>query len=268
MPKLKTHLLALCLSFFVLAITGCETAENKWTTLKESVNNIDWPQFRSAENADISAAAKERQAASEAQMQDQAESRTAAASDAYSHGETCPDVSAVKDLDRLHQFSEAGTKAFSNNISSVKIIKIRNSCTFKENNILVDITITFEGTLGPQARIWESERPSFSYPYFIAITNSLGSILAKEVFTFDMSYDPNRARLVKNETIRQIIPLNGGLYKGDIDLLLGFQLTDGQLAYNRGRTAFQPVSVPDLPAGDMTGAKPGADAPVDLTAPR
>lgn len=145
---------------------------------------------------------------------------------------TCPDVRIVSDLNQVHQFAE-GTQMESGNLaSSIRMQDVEAKCTAGTRTVTVDMTLAFAGQIGPKGRAHASDKPSFAYPYFVAITNDAGSIVAKEVFATTLTYDTAADKGTKIEQVRQIIPAISSDMR-NYKVLIGFQLSDRELAYNR-----------------------------------
>ncbi len=144
---------------------------------------------------------------------------------------SCPDVRIVSDLNQVHQFN--GGKADPlESVSSIRLQDIAEDCWIGAKNISVEITLAFEGVLGPKGKARETDKPSFAYPYFVAITNAQGNIVAKEVFAVTLTYDDGKTEDTKIEKVRQVIPIAPTDMK-NYKILVGFQLNDEELAYNR-----------------------------------
>lgn len=146
---------------------------------------------------------------------------------------SCPQVQAVNDLKTLSEYADTNNMTEQNLISTVEIGDIQSACSYDEHSVTVDLQMRFDGRIGPQSRMAAGDRPSFSYPFFVAVTSSNGTILAKEIFSASMDYPPGENSKSYTEKLRQIIPIErkdrGAYYK----VLVGFQLTPDQLAHNR-----------------------------------
>jgi hypothetical protein len=81
-------------------------------------------------------------------------------------------------------------------------------------------------------------------------------VLAKEIFSASMSYDAKQRIAAQEENIREIVPIADTEDVKNYTVMIGFQLTDAELAYNRSL----------LDASLLTGTKlltapvPGAGA--------
>lgn len=160
----------------------------------------------------------------------------------------CPDVRIVSDLNQVHQFNSTKPNP-DDSISSIWLQDITEDCQVGSKNISIDMTLAFEGTLGPKGKAQASDKPSFAYPYFVAITNNQGNIVAKEVFAVTLTYDDDKTANTKVEKLRQVIPVASDDMR-NYKILVGFQLNDAELAYNR-------MLPPESRLGDIAPAAGG-----------
>jgi hypothetical protein len=147
-------------------------------------------------------------------------------------GPNCPNVRIVSDLNQVHQFAEGTATARSNEISSVQMQAVDTKCKVAKNSMVIDMNIAFSGEVGPKGRSKSGDKPSFAYPYFVAITNNQGSIIGKEVFALTLNYTGNSNSETRTEQVRQVIPLRDKDYR-NYKVMIGFQIGDQELAYNR-----------------------------------
>lgn len=93
--------------------------------------------------------------------------------------------------------------------------------------------LIFNGKLGPKGREKVSDKPFFSYPYFVAVTSPGGKIMAKEIFAASMTYGSHESTHSYFEKLREVIPISSKENAKNYKILIGFQVTKDQLAYNR-----------------------------------
>lgn len=231
---------ALCATA-ILTLSGCETMNGTMASVKESWNNINWPSFSTAKSTDETGdSLPAGEMAERIDLMDDGSVHTGA------ENAECPKIEVVRELSMVHQFIEEPSTAPEDRISSIEIKNVRNKCKTNGSNIIVDLDIDFEGHIGPQARSWNTEKPSFAYPYFIAVTTPEGNINAKEVFALTVSYGKGEETIMQTEHLRQLIPADGAVYGNAHALLLGFQLTDRELSYNRALLGLKdPYAVAD-----------------------
>lgn len=203
----KTYLIPLLVAG--LSLSACETLDN----MGQSVSGIF--------SGDQSSA--------EAQ---QAEANTIMKAEASAN---CPSIQIMSDLKSLAQFVDDTAPSAETNISSINIMDVETACNQTDKATEIALTITFDGQTGPKARGKNSGTANFSYPYFIAVTDSNGDILAKEIFAASLSYSKGQDTVKQIETINQLLP-NTSEVSG-YNILVGFQLNEAQLQYNRDQAA-------------------------------
>lgn len=201
------HLLKfLSISVCLLSLTACETVEG----LKEDIASIDFSNLGTA--------------ASVKQQEKQSN---------FLVDGNCPEVNIVDELSMLNEFSAGNTTKSSNLISSVRMNEAQSTCEFGERSVTVDLKLAFDGMLGAKGRSTSKEKPFFSYPFFVAVTSPSGKILAKEIFAASMTYDVGETEQRYFETLRQIIPADSRAQGSRYKIMIGFQLAEKQLTYNR-----------------------------------
>lgn len=145
---------------------------------------------------------------------------------------SCPVVEVVEDLAMLHEFVNEKDPMPSSMISSADMKKVQSSCAYGLKSVTVDLKLEVESKMGPQGKAMSRE-PFFSYPFFVAVTSPSGEILAKEVFAASMTYEIGKDKHYYTEELRQIIPTDSRYEGSKYKVLIGFQLSDDQLQFNR-----------------------------------
>lgn len=156
--------------------------------------------------------------------------------------DSCPRIQIVDDLGSLSDFTDQYRMNLEHLIARMDINKGKSSCDIANSSATVDMTLKFVATLGPKARQSANDKPFLTYPFFVAITGPNGKILAKEVFAVSMGFDKGQNTRTHTEYLRQIIPIKGPDVAYHYQVLVGFQLSPEQLAYNRA--ALSPKNVP------------------------
>lgn len=145
----------------------------------------------------------------------------------------CPQVEIVDDLSSISDFTDPKNQKKSNLISRVNIKSAESACKLASKSAIVDLKLVFEGNLGAKGKQKPSDKPFFSYPFFVAVTAPSGKIMAKEIFAASMTYASNEDKHAYFEKLRQIIPIKSKDLANRYRILIGFQVTPEQLAYNR-----------------------------------
>ena len=76
---------------------------------------------------------------------------------------------------------------------------------------------------------------SIDVPYFVAVADSQGRIIAKQLFTTRLTFIAGIGTIVRPETVQEIIPLADGQNAVAYEILIGIQLTQDELDYNLAR---------------------------------
>lgn len=121
--------------------------------------------------------------------------------------------------------------------------------------IEMEIDISFAFGKGPKA-----DGSEHSYPYFVAVTRRDRSILAKDVHAIKVKFPTGASRVDLKEKVEGIvIPRATETISGtNFEILVGFDLTPEQLAYNRSgqRFTFNVQNDKPKPAASPTAAPP------------
>lgn len=148
----------------------------------------------------------------------------------------CPAISIMPDLKSLVEFRDPQNPLPANLISEFNMVGVQSECTQKGDQLAMEIQVVFTGKLGPKAKANKADKPSFAYPYFIAVTETdTGSVVAKEVFAASVSYGADQKDVKQIETITQNLPIKSKEDLRKYRVMVGFQLDENQLAYNRGK---------------------------------
>lgn len=114
---------------------------------------------------------------------------------------------------------------------------VRGFCRYVGTNpITMEVEIDFSFGRGPMAG---GDRRS--YPYFVAVTRRDRNVLAKEEFAIDVKFDKNETLVRRRETVSGIeIPRATETVSGvNFEVIVGFELTPEQLAFNRAGKRFR-----------------------------
>lgn len=161
---------------------------------------------------------------------------------------TCPPVSVRPDLASLIEFYDPTNPSDKSKVSEIRITGVNGTCRVEKDSIVMQIDLSFAGNTGPKARAKSSDKPSFAYPYFIAVTDAQGTVISKEIFAASVSYGAGQNDLTQSESIFQSMPFPDPAAGKAYHVVVGFQLTPEQLAYNQSRGGVNaPVSISPRP---------------------
>ena len=91
----------------------------------------------------------------------------------------CPTVTVVEELGYVSEYMNAS--AAPRLKSRAYMEKGDSTCLYEDRSVSVDVTLDFHGQLGDKVRLRASDDPLFSYPFFVAITDRGGKIMAKQI---------------------------------------------------------------------------------------
>ncbi len=147
----------------------------------------------------------------------------------------CPPAGAIYDASRLVEFGGEG-ELFSDIRYTGEITGVRLSCRYVgDEPINAELEIDFAFGRGPAA-----DAKTHPYPYFVTVTRRDATVLAREEFVLTANFGDGPVAAL-TETVRDItIPRADGSISGvNFEIIVGFALTDAQLAFNREGKRFR-----------------------------
>ncbi|MFK7838767.1 MAG: hypothetical protein AB8B83_00415 [Bdellovibrionales bacterium] len=217
---MKSFIKFLTLPIILITLSGCETVEG----IKRDISDMDF-------NLGSLTTANSVNEDSQAQF--------------LTDG-NCPKIEIVEELSRLNEFKPSQLPSTDNTTSSVKMSLANSTCQYNERSVTVDLKLELQSMLGPRAKRASNEKTFLTYPFFVAVTNSNGKILAKEIFAASVSYDAGESEKLYFETLRQIIPADTRTQGSNYNVLIGFQLSNDQLQFNREQLASEKLELERL----------------------
>ena len=149
--------------------------------------------------------------------------------------DNCPVVGITPDLGNVTQIRSSEI------VSETIIASVKPTCTLADNNVTVRLAIDFKGRLGPEGLKDAKTEANYSIPYLIAVIDPKGEIISKDIFAITMTYKQNEAEQSFPDLLEQVIPLKSGEEPENYKVMIGFQLDDQQLAYNRALASAKTV---------------------------
>ena len=143
----------------------------------------------------------------------------------------CPATNFVYDLDHMTVFADGAVGDLTDVRFDAQLTNLSALCNFERDRLVMDIAFQVIASRGPANRDDEA-----AIPYFLAIADETGGIIAKETFGTILPFKGNLRRVSIKETFEPTIPYPAGPnILGNYRVLIGFQLTPEQVAYNRAR---------------------------------
>lgn len=147
----------------------------------------------------------------------------------------CPSAGSLYEAARLIEFS-GETEQFSEVAFTGEIVDVEFFCRYAgDEPIEAELQIDFAFGKGPAAT-----RDSHAYRYFVAVTRRNSHVLEREDFEIVAAFD-GEAITAAREVVRPIeIPRAEGSISGaNFEVLVGFVLSENQLAFNRAGKRFR-----------------------------
>lgn len=153
----------------------------------------------------------------------------------------CPPALSLYDAHRSVEFaspaSYQGGALYSDVTYTGEVLAVRSLCRYYEDRpILANMEIDFGFGRGPAATA-----ETHTYRYFIAVTRRDMAVIHRETFPITVRFRAGEDRVYLQETIDQItIPRADENIAGDnFEIIVGFELTEEQLAWNRTGQRFR-----------------------------
>lgn len=145
--------------------------------------------------------------------------------------ERCPQASVLVDTGMLTVLRPGAAPDPANAIYSAQIVRAKQDCDlpkFGSKLVQASVDIDFRAT-----RPNGSGQAVYTVPYFVAITTE-GKILAKREFTIQFTFDQGASVANFSDSVNSLqISVGRDKKPTDYGILVGFQLSKGQLEYNR-----------------------------------
>ena len=141
----------------------------------------------------------------------------------------CPKVGVASDLDRVTKIEFGVNQSKSNILLSSKIQRLRTKCTASADGITISIVFDLFSKLS------RYDIPTdVDLRYLIATIDPNDQILAKEVYKTTLSFMDGIQTARNTQEVEVFIPSPGEIDFRNHKVLVGFELTEVQLQYNRG----------------------------------
>jgi len=142
----------------------------------------------------------------------------------------CPSVGALSGTETLTLFSGNGTDV-TDIVLTAEIERVVNKCEYDIDDGIIFVDLAFRGTaeIGPAATSRE-----ITVPLFIALTELDARVLRKDVFPMTLAFEGNQRQTSFIHTIEETkVPYVARIDGSAYEILVGFQLTPEQRAFNR-----------------------------------
>jgi hypothetical protein len=146
----------------------------------------------------------------------------------------CPQGGIAPDANVVVQFRDGPGRDITDVVLQAQVVDMRIDCQYAKGktakpSVSVDLQVAFKAERGPAER-----SRKVRVPYFIAIVDPSKSIVTKEVYFVDFEWTDNRpvtGAIVGDYS--PFIPLASNFDGPSYQILVGFQLSEAQLDWNR-----------------------------------
>jgi hypothetical protein len=146
----------------------------------------------------------------------------------------CPRPGILPDANTVAVFRDGSGRDITDMLVQSQIVEVRVDCTYatrgRRPSVTLELQIAIAAERGPADRTRRA-----AVPYFVAIVDAERNVVAKETFTAAFEWTDNRPRVGRVDIWEPYIPLQRNMDGPSYQVLVGFQLTADQLAWNRSQ---------------------------------
>lgn len=140
----------------------------------------------------------------------------------------CPPAGTPVPLDTFTRFVPGGGRDLTQVQFSGRIARVGALCEYDDKGVDIELAVELVVERGPADRTRTA-----TVQYFVAVEDGPGNITAKQLFDVALPFEGNSRRLARREDLSLRIPVPAGKSFKDTRVLVGFQLDQDQLDYNR-----------------------------------
>ena len=149
----------------------------------------------------------------------------------------CPDVSILANTSVIPAFDPHAGADPSNVVYTAQMTGLKSRCNFSKHDNQGDANVRLFGKV---SRAPGGEEAHYKIPYYIAVTSG-GEIVDKQIHWLEFEFPKASANLKLEELVDSvIIPVAHEKKSYEYHLLIGFQLTQAQLDYNKKMGQYLP----------------------------
>lgn len=144
----------------------------------------------------------------------------------------CPQVLIIDDASHITQYAPGEGRDLLDVRFDAEIGRVNWVCEFlvEENRVEIEVSFGMLALRGPAA-----DGDVARFPYFVAVADPQGTILAKQVFAIDIQFPGNAMEIGHLERISQTLEYAQLSQADKYTIYIGFQLTPEQVADVRAR---------------------------------
>ena len=160
----------------------------------------------------------------------------AEALDTRQNAGACPAVGSIYDAARVVDFTDSSEERYTDIRYTGEITDVRSFCRYTADHPLTaELEIDFAFGKGPAA-----DSNSQDFGYWVAVTRRNGKVLAKEYYTVSADFGSNKLASASQKIDKITIPRADETIAGsNFEIVVGFDLTEEELAFNREGKRFR-----------------------------
>ena len=144
---------------------------------------------------------------------------------------SCPTVLILADAEHFTQFRPGRGRDVTDIIAEGDIIGFKGSCEPGKKNATIEMTLSVSFSLTRGAA---NSDGVVNFPYFVAVPGMYPDPAGKAVMPSTVQFPGNLSKVrYSDEEVQLSLPLSLGQSGASYEVIIGFQLDEDQLAYNR-----------------------------------
>jgi hypothetical protein len=140
----------------------------------------------------------------------------------------CPRYGGLDTATRQVKFRPGEGRDLTDVMYIVRLDGVTRTCEYDKNGVSIAMKVNFALELGPA-----NPDRNAAFQYFVAIADENNKVLAKRIFPVALTFPDNVGYVEKSDDIDQQIPLPVGRSASGYQIIVGLQLTEAELEYNR-----------------------------------
>lgn len=140
----------------------------------------------------------------------------------------CPDVRILQNTERLTEYRDGPGRDITDIVLEAEVQYLSGECKVGKEQVVMDFPIAVGARRGPA-----NSKGVSDVTLFLAVATRDREILSRRELPFRLIFPGNRLNIVNAERVEIKIPRKEGQPVTDFQIFIGFELTKGQLEFNR-----------------------------------
>lgn len=140
----------------------------------------------------------------------------------------CPRFGGLETATQQVKFRPGEGRDLTDVMYMIRLNGVQRVCEYDRGGVAVAMRVGFALELGPA-----NPDRNASFQYFVAITDGDNNVLTKQVFPVALAFPANVGYVEKTDELDQRIPMPVGRSASAYQIIVGLQLSEAELDYNR-----------------------------------